>query len=217
MAMLFSRPHRLGHAARRTRGSVAALIVLIVLIVAQLDAATGVQAVPMSPGTAPAARDMPDAGVARVPSPSGGTGWVWPIGGPRDASPTVVRVVEPPAQPWLSGHRGVDLLGSPGEAIRSAGAGTVAFAGRVGTKPTVVVTHAGGLRTTYEPVEAAVAAGDHVAPGSVLGRLSSAGSHCFPRTCLHWGLLRGEAYLDPLELVAVALRVRLLPVWARGG
>lgn len=35
-------------------------------------------------------------------------------------------------------------------------------------------------------------------------------SHCFPRACLHWGWLRGETYLDPLELVGAG-PVRLVP------
>jgi murein DD-endopeptidase MepM/ murein hydrolase activator NlpD len=77
----------------------------------------------------------------------------------------------------------------------------------------VVVTHAGGLRTTYEPVVAAVSKGDQVVAGQVLGGLSAAGSHCLPAACLHWGLRRGETYLDPLALVGVNLQVRLLPVW----
>ena len=35
--------------------------------------------------------------------------------------------------------------------------------------------------------------------------------HCAPATCLHWGVLRGETYLDPLVLVG-AVRVMLLPL-----
>jgi hypothetical protein len=53
-------------------------------------------------------------------------------------------------------------------------------------------------------------AGDRVAEGQPLGRLEVAMSHCFPRACLHWGLLRGETYLDPLTLVGAG-PVRLLP------
>jgi murein DD-endopeptidase MepM/ murein hydrolase activator NlpD len=142
---------------------------------------------------------------------AGRGGWTWPLVGP----PAVVRGFQPPPEPWLAGHRGADLLGSPGVAVRAAGPGEVSFAGPVAGKPVVVVNHAGGARTTYEPVIAAVAVGDHVAGGSVIGRLSAAGSHCAPRTCLHWGLRRGETYLDPLALVGAVPRVRLLPVWDR--
>jgi hypothetical protein len=36
--------------------------------------------------------------------------------------------------------------------------------------------------------------------------------HCFPATCLHWGLIVGETYVDPLTLVGGG-PVRLLPLW----
>ena len=46
----------------------------------------------------------------------------------------------------------------------------------------------------------------------MIGRLLLAGSHCAPAACLHWGLIRGETYLDPLTLVgAVPQPVRLYP------
>jgi hypothetical protein len=75
----------------------------------------------------------------------------------------------------------------------------------------VVVSH-GATRTTYEPVEPSVQVGELVEAGAVLGALQRAGSHCAPATCLHWGLLEGEAYRDPLSLVGAG-PVRLLP-WA---
>ena len=50
-----------------------------------------------------------------------------------------------------------------------------------------------------------------VARGSVIGTLQRGSSHCFPRACLHWGLLRGDTYLDPLTLVGAG-PVRLLPL-----
>ena len=45
----------------------------------------------------------------------------------------------------------------------------------------------------------------------VIGTLQRASSHCFPRACLHWGLLRGETYLNPLTLVGAG-PIRLLPL-----
>jgi hypothetical protein len=46
----------------------------------------------------------------------------------------------------------------------------------------------------------------------LLGRLQLFGSHCFPRACLHWGLIEGrDRYLDPLTLVGAG-PVRLLPL-----
>jgi murein DD-endopeptidase MepM/ murein hydrolase activator NlpD len=133
----------------------------------------------------------------------------WPL----DPRPVVVRPFDPPDSPWGAGHRGVDLLGRPGAAVRAAAAGRVSYAARLAGRGVVVVDH-GALRTTYEPVSATVHAGQQVAEGAVLGRLQLGLSHCFPRACLHWGLLRGESYLDPLTLVGVG-PVRLWPLDGR--
>ncbi len=123
----------------------------------------------------------------------------------------MVAGFDPPATRWGAGHRGVDLAGTVGAPVRSALAGTVTFAGRLAGRGVVVVDH-GGTRTTYEPVTASVRVGDRVAAGATIGRLELFGSHCFPRACLHWGLIEGrDHYLDPLTLVGAA-PVVLLPI-----
>jgi murein DD-endopeptidase MepM/ murein hydrolase activator NlpD len=137
-------------------------------------------------------------------------GWVWPVPSQR-----VVHGFDLPAQPWLPGHRGVDLAAGRGSSVRSAGAGTVVYAGTVGGVPVVTVAHADGLRTTYQPVTATVRAGDQVDAGGRIGTLAVDRGHCRPRACLHWGLLRGRGYLVGLVLVA-PVAVRLLPL-AGGG
>lgn len=134
--------------------------------------------------------------------------WIWPV---APGPPVVVRGFDPPAQPWEPGHRGVDLLGTEGAPIRAAGVGVVTYAGPVAGVGVVTVTH-GRLRTTYQPVAATVAAGDRVEVGDPIGTLTGAGSHCPPSACLHWGLLRGNTYLDPLDLVERTGRPRLLPL-----
>lgn len=145
---------------------------------------------------------------AAGPDPADG---VWPLA----PEPDVVRPFEPPPNPYASGHRGVDLAGSPGQTVVSALPGTVGFAGSIGGKPVVTVLH-GGRRTTYEPVAATVAEGQDVAAGAALGRLTVTDSHCFPAACLHWGLIvgvgPGQDYVDPLTLVGSG-PVRLLPLW----
>ncbi|MER6830619.1 M23 family metallopeptidase [Streptosporangium sp. NPDC000563] len=123
----------------------------------------------------------------------------------------MLRGFAPPAQPWLAGHRGTDLSASPGAEVRAAGAGTVGYAGPLADRGVVTVLHPGGLRTTYLPVQASVRRGQAVAVGEVIGTLQDAPGHC-PATCLHWGLLRDRAYLDPLLLLGHG-QVRLLPVW----
>jgi murein DD-endopeptidase MepM/ murein hydrolase activator NlpD len=136
--------------------------------------------------------------------PAGG---VWPLS-PR---PTVVDRFDPPTQRWGRGHRGVDLAGRVRQPVRAAVAGRVSFAGRIAGMGIVVVGH-GATRTTYQPVDATVRRGDRVVAGQPIGRLEWHGTHCAPAACLHWGLVRGEQYLDPLTLVDAPQPVRLLPV-----
>ena len=132
--------------------------------------------------------------------------FTWPL------SPApVVRSFDPPPQPWLAGHRGADLAGAPGAPVVSAGPGTVLFAGVVAGRGVVSIGHPGGLRTTYEPVAATVRAGDGVRAGDPIGTLAAGHPGCPAAACLHWGLRRGEAYLDPLALLGRG-RVRLLPL-----
>jgi len=159
----------------------AALVALLLLVVA--------------PGRAAATPD---------PVPVG----VWPL---QPAPPSVVEFFDPPADPYAAGHRGVDLLGHPGQVVATALPGTVTYAGLLAGRGVVVVDH-GTTRTTYQPVSASVAVGTVVAAGAPIGTLQLPGSHCFPRSCLHWGWIEGETYLDPLLLVGTG-PVRLLPLW----
>jgi murein DD-endopeptidase MepM/ murein hydrolase activator NlpD len=99
--------------------------------------------------------------------------------------------------------------------VRAAGDGVVVFAGMVAGRPVVSVDHADGLRTTYEPVAPVVAAGQAVRRGDLLGMLSAGHAGCAAAACLHWGLRRGETYLDPLSLLRPP-RVRLLPLGGAG-
>ncbi|MFJ3777537.1 peptidoglycan DD-metalloendopeptidase family protein [Streptomyces sp. NPDC090075] len=137
----------------------------------------------------------------------------WPVG----LRPPVLRGWEPPATVYGPGHRGVDVGASAGEPVRAVAAGRVFFAGRVAGRGVVSVALTGtDLRTTYEPVAATVKKGDEVAAGQVVGTVEPAGAHCGARACVHWGLLRGETYLDPLLLLPPWLLdvgpSRLLPV-----
>ena len=131
----------------------------------------------------------------------------WPTGAPA----TVVEDFDPPAVVWGRGHRGVDLAAAEGTQIRSAAAGTVAFAGMVAGRPVVSIDHADRIRTTYEPVEPAVSAGDTVAAGQVIGTLLP--GHRSDGVCaLHWGARTGpKTYINPLRLLQPAV-IRLKPL-----
>ncbi|MEU6555468.1 peptidoglycan DD-metalloendopeptidase family protein [Streptomyces sp. NPDC046915] len=144
---------------------------------------------------------VPAAPRARVPA----IGRAWPVG----TRPAVVRGWEPPATVYGRGHRGVDLAAPAAAPVRAVAAGRVSFAGRVAGRGVVSVELTGtGLRTTYEPVTPSVEKGDEVAAGEVVGSTEATGGHC-AGGCLHWGLLSGDTYLNPLSL---------LPPWLlRGG
>ncbi len=132
--------------------------------------------------------------------------WVWPLSGPVQ----VLRGFEPPSGPYSAGHRGVDLATTVGETVRAAGSGVVTFAGVIGGTPMVTITH-GALRTTYQPITPSVELGEPIVAGQAIGAITIAPTHCgLLPSCLHWGLLRGSTYLDPLTLVGAA-HVRLLP------
>ncbi|MGA5324156.1 peptidoglycan DD-metalloendopeptidase family protein [Streptomyces seoulensis] len=136
----------------------------------------------------------------------------WPVG----TRPAVLRGWDPPATVYAAGHRGVDLAAAPGAPVRAVAAGRVSYAGRVAGRGVVAVALTGtSLRTTYEPVRAGVKQGAEVRAGEVVGTVEGTGSHC-PEACVHWGLLDGETYLNPLDLLPPWLLgrgpSRLLPV-----
>ncbi|WP_432117869.1 peptidoglycan DD-metalloendopeptidase family protein [Streptomyces sp. bgisy032] len=147
------------------------------------------------------ASDAADA--ADVPVPDGSVptvGRAWPVG----SRPVVLRGWEPPATVYGPGHRGVDLAAAARAPVRAVAAGTVSFAGRVAGKGVVSVELTGtgtpALRTTYEPVTPSVEEGEAVEAGQVVGTVDAKGSHC-AATCVHWGLRRAGAYLNPLSLL----------------
>ncbi|QLJ04671.1 M23 family metallopeptidase [Streptomyces sp. NEAU-sy36] len=161
---------------------------------------------------APSARAQPPA-VPAPPTDVPAVARLWPVG----ARPLVLRGWQPPATPYGPGHRGVDLAAGAGSPVRSVAPGRVSFAGRVAGRGVVAVELAGtDLRTTYEPVAPSVRAGDEVAAGEVIGTVEATGSHCGAPACVHWGLLRGGTYLNPLSLLPPWLLgrgpSRLLPV-----
>ncbi|MFI8002756.1 murein hydrolase activator EnvC family protein [Streptomyces sp. NPDC086010] len=204
-----------------TRPPTAFLAVLLVLsataglLAALPGASAGWRPAPAAAVT-PLSASMGSPVLAGAPLLAGADGdRAWPLAG----RPVVVRGWEQPAGPYAPGHRGVDLGAPPGTPVRAAAPGRVVFAGPVAGRGVVSVEVADSgeppLRFTYEPVRAEVSAGDEVSAGQLVGVVGPEPSHC-AGGCLHWGLRRGDVYLDPLTLLPPSLLrrgpSRLLPV-----
>ncbi len=133
-----------------------------------------------------------------TPAPTNNYRW------PLEPLPAVSRGYEAPPQRWAAGHRGVDLVGGPGQSVSAAGTGVIAFSGVIAGRGVVTVQHPSGWRTTYEPVIDTPDVGAAVQGGETIGTLegSPMHSHCAPQICLHWGLITGrDTYRDPLSLL----------------
>ncbi|MDQ0077264.1 murein hydrolase activator EnvC family protein [Arthrobacter oryzae] len=151
------------------------------------------------------------AGTASVPAAAPTSGWSWPLA-PR---PAVLRTFDPPDKPWMSGHRGVDLQAAvDGAPVTAPQSGTVSFVGVVVDRPVITIDHGNGLRSSFEPVESGLASGATVSKGDVLGTVLP--GHCAAMPCVHWGVRRGEEYINPLPLVADLRPSILLPLRVPG-
>ncbi|OFI36703.1 peptidase M23 [Arthrobacter sp. SW1] len=149
-------------------------------------------------GAAPAA---PASEVSVRPS------WSWPL----SPTPAVVRPFDPPPKPWLSGHRGVDLqAAADGVSVTSPADGVVSFVGVVVDRPVITIDHGDGLRSSFEPVRSGLRQGSAVTKGQEIGVLLP--GHCGQLPCVHWGVRRGEEYVDPLAFVMDLRPSVLLPL-----
>lgn len=132
--------------------------------------------------------------------------WQWPAH-PR---PQVLRPFDLTHR-YGAGHRGVDLQVAPGSPVTAVAAGTVHFVGRVVDRNVVSIQHPNGLRSTYEPVDAVVHAGESVTAGALIGTVSTTTLHA-PDGGLHLGARLGDDYVDPLSLLQPLPPAILLPL-----
>ena len=136
--------------------------------------------------------------------------WSWPL----DPQPRVLRGFDDVSR-YAAGHRGVDLSAQDSQQVLAPADGTVAFAGPVAGRGVLVLAHADGLRSSYEPVTATAPVGTVVRAGDVVATLAAGPAHC-AGPCLHLGLRRGEDYLDPLGWLRRARPPVLLPLGRAG-
>ena len=133
---------------------------------------------------------------------------LWPLAGAD-----ILERFDGPEEPWLPGHRGIDLSAGEGAAIRAPDDGTVSFAGDVAGKRVVSLRH-GDYVSSFEPAATGLAVGSAVRRGQELGSVASGSDHCDGR-CLHWGVRRGpDDYRDP-ESLASPRRIALKPCTIR--
>lgn len=108
-------------------------------------------------------------------------------------------------------HMGTDLSGQTGTPVHAPNRGVVAlvgdfyYAGRV-----VYLDHGAGLVTVYMHLsEVAVAEGDTVVAGQMLGKVGASGRVTGPH--LHWTARYGSISLDPLSLFEADLAAIAAP------
>lgn len=135
--------------------------------------------------------------------------WQWPIEGP------ILRGYDPPASPYGSGHRGIDIGAPAGTAVHAPESGKVTFAGKVGGQLFVTINHGGGVASTYSWLTSiSVRKGDVVARGDVVAH-SGAGHPGDVQPSLHMGVKLNGAYVDPLDYLGpidIGNFIRLAPL-----
>ena len=117
--------------------------------------------------------------------------WSWPVPAPHP----IARPYIAPATPYSTGHRGIDIRAAAGGQVRAPADGVVHFAGFVVDRSVISIRHAGGVLSSFEPVEPLVATGDRVRRGEVIGILLP--GHC-SAPCLHLGARVDGEYVNPL-------------------
>jgi len=139
-----------------------------------------------------------------APAASNAAGnWTWPVEPPY----RILRPFIAPATPYSAGHRGIDVA-APSARVLAPSAGVVHFAGVVVDRPVLSIRHPGGLISSYEPVNALVAAGQSVARGDLIGEAIP--GHCSV-PCVHFGVRRDGEYISPLNYLGGIPRSILLP------
>jgi len=159
-----------------------------------------------TPGPAASASATPSLAAGWIPGSPNGAGpphgaatWDWPVPAPH----RVVRPFVAPPTPYAAGHRGLDLTVPAGTEVRAPADGIVHFAGVVVDRGVLSIEHAGGVLSSFEPVDALVARGERVRRGQVVGVLAESApgaSHC-AESCLHLGARIDGEYVNPLLLL----------------
>jgi murein DD-endopeptidase MepM/ murein hydrolase activator NlpD len=130
-----------------------------------------------------------------------------PLAGP------IVRGFDATAGTYGPGHRGVDIGGRVGQAVRAPAGGRVRFAGPVAGVTWVSLLVAPGVTVTVGPLlEVEVTTGQRVRALAPVGTLGPGHGKT-----LHLGLRVDGVYVDPLPYLLDRPRPRLAPLLQPGG
>lgn len=135
-------------------------------------------------------------------------GWLKLRGDDRESGlmqPLVARLSSPfgprahPILGYVRFHRGVDYAAAWGTPVRAAADGVISGANwRGGYGRQVRIVHPGRMTTTYSHLaEMAVAPGERVRKGQLIGRVGASGLATGPH--LHFEVLRGSEAIDPMH------------------
>ncbi len=105
-------------------------------------------------------------------------------------------------------HRGIDIAGYPGKAVRAAAGGTVVFSGEKGEYGRVVILrHAGSYETVYaHNMDTFVLEGAQVQKGQPIADMGSTGNSTGPH--LHFEVRVEDLALDPLACLPIRSTTR---------
>jgi hypothetical protein len=128
--------------------------------------------------------------------------WRWPVRGP------VLTAYANGSDPYAAGqHRGIDIGARVGTPVAAAEAGTVVYAGVVGSSGLTIAerTADGRFELSYLHLSAAsVRAGDEVDAGEPIGVVGTSGRRSADEPHLHFGVRdagQRHAYRDPLDFL----------------
>ena len=134
---------------------------------------------------------------------SAASAWTWPVRG------DVITEYRNGDDPYAAGqHRGIDIAAPAGSEVVAATAGTVVYAGVVGTSGLTVsqLTASGEHVVSYlHLASVAVRSGQEIAAGAPLGTVGVSGSRSVDEPHLHLGVRAAgdrHAYVDPLRFLA---------------
>jgi hypothetical protein len=130
-------------------------------------------------------------------------GWQWPVRGDL-----ITRYANDNSRPYAGGmHRGIDIGAAVGTPVVAAHAGSVSYAGNLGSSGlTVAITGSDGrhIASYLHLSEIAVKRGASVGGGQRIGSVGTTGQRSTAEPHLHFGVRvadRERYYVDPLTLL----------------